>query len=61
VKEIDNNKIVGAVLLDFRAALDMIDPNLLLRMAFQHLPYCGFRAIYLIELRGFSLMEDSLI
>jgi hypothetical protein len=26
-------------------------------MAFQPLPYWGFRAIYLIEHRGFSLME----
>jgi hypothetical protein len=31
LKEIDNMKIVGAVLLDFSAALDIIDHNLLLR------------------------------
>ena len=57
VKEIDNNKIVGAVLLDFSAAFDIIDHNL----AFQPLPYHGFRAIYLIELKGFSFIEASLM
>ena len=30
LKEIDNKNIVGAVLLDFRAAFDIIDHNLLL-------------------------------
>ena len=29
--EMYNNKIVGAILLDFSAAFDIIDPNLLLR------------------------------
>ena len=51
LKEIDNKKIVGAVLLDFSAAFDLIDHNLLLKkrivciMAFQPLPFLGFRAI----------------
>ena len=31
LKEIDNNKIVGAVLLDFSAAFDIIDHHLLLK------------------------------
>ena len=31
LKEIDNKKIVGAVLLDFSAAFDIIDQNLLLK------------------------------
>ena len=31
LKEIDNKKIVGVVLLDFSAALDIIDDNLLLK------------------------------
>ena len=31
LKEIDNKKIVEAVLLDFSATLDIIDHNLLLR------------------------------
>ena len=41
-----NKKIVGAVRLDFSAAFDIIDHNLLLKkhIAFQPLPYCGFRA-----------------
>jgi hypothetical protein len=42
--------IVGAVLLDFSEAFDIID-NLLLKkmcvLAFQPLPYCGFRTIYI--------------
>ena len=60
--DIDNKKIVGAVLLDFSAAFDIIDHSLLLKtVVVQPLPYCGFRAIYLIELKGFSLMEASLI
>ena len=60
LKEIDNTKIVGAVLLDFSAAFDIM----LLRtcvVAFQLLSYPGFRAIYLIELKGFSLIEVSLM
>ena len=43
LKEIDNKKIVGAVLLDFSAAFYIIDHNLLLKkriaMAFKPLPY----------------------
>ena len=31
LKEIDNKKIVGAVLLDFSASFDIIDHNLLLK------------------------------
>ena len=65
LKEIDNKKIVGAILLDFSAAVDIIDHNLLLKnvcvMAFQPLPYHGFWAIYLTELKVFSLMEASLM
>ena len=57
MKYIDNMKIVGAVLLDFSAAFDIFDHDLLLRKCmfygFQPLPYRGFRAIYLIELRVF--------
>ena len=30
-------------------------------MAFQPLPYCGFRAIYLMQLKGIYLMEASLM
>jgi hypothetical protein len=52
LKEIDNKKIVGAVLLDFSAAFDIIYHNLLLKKhvlwLFNLLPYCVFRAIYLI-------------
>ena len=62
MKQIDNKKIVVAVLLDFNAAFDIIDHTLLLCiMAFQPLLYHGFRAIYLIQLRRFSLMETSLM
>ena len=46
LKVIDNKKIVGAVLLDFSAAFDIID-NVCV-MAFQSLPYSGFKAIYSI-------------
>ena len=50
--EIENKKIVGIVLLDFSAAIDIIDHNLLYKkngcMVFQALPYHGFRAIYSI-------------
>ena len=49
--------IVGAVLLDFSAAFDIIDHNMLLRKRM----YCGFSTSamlliqsYLIELRGFN-------
>ena len=45
LKEMDNKKIMRAVVLDFSAAFDII----------------GFSAIHLIELRGFSLMEASLM
>ena len=34
LKEIDNKKIVGAVLLDFSAAFDIIDLNLLLKKTY---------------------------
>jgi hypothetical protein len=37
LKEIDNKKIVGAVLLDFSAPSDIIDHNLLLR---KYMCYC---------------------
>ena len=63
LKEIDNKKIVGDVLLDFSAAVLLTIKRCwknVCVMAFQPLPYCGFRAIYLIELRGF-LMEASLM
>ena len=36
LKEIDNKKIVGAVQLDFSAAFDIIDHNLLLRKHMFH-------------------------
>ena len=49
---------VLAVLLDFSVAFDIIDYNLLLK---KPLPYHGFRAIYFIEHKGFSLMEASLM
>jgi hypothetical protein len=58
LKEIDNKKIVGGAQLDFSADFDIIDHNLLLRksmLAFQPLPYCGFRAIYLISQRIFFI------
>ena len=67
LKDIDNTKIVGALLLDFRAAFDITDHNLLLR---KHMFYSFSTfaisciqsyCIYLIELRGISSMEGSLI
>jgi hypothetical protein len=49
LKAIDNTKIVGAIVLYFSTAFDIIDHNLLLIvMVFQALPYRGFRAIYSI-------------
>ena len=39
LKEIDNKKIVWAVLLDFRAAFDIIDHNLLMKKSRASLYY----------------------
>jgi hypothetical protein len=58
------NKIVGAVLVGFSAAFDIIDHNLLLRtyvMAFQPQLLIYDMVIYLIQLKGFSLMDTSLM
>jgi hypothetical protein len=45
LREIDDRKIVGAVLLDFVVAFDIIDDSLLLekRMALHRLLHCGYR------------------
>ena len=65
LKEIDNNKIVGAVMLDFSEAFDIIDHHLLWKnvcvMDLRPLSYHGLRAICLIEHRVFSLMEASVM
>jgi hypothetical protein len=53
---------MGAFLLDFPAAFEMIDNNLLLEkpvMALHSLLYCGFRVTCLSEYRACSLMEAS--
>jgi hypothetical protein len=60
LKDIDNRDTVEDVLLDFSAAY-IINHNLLLRKHMRNsCPHCGFRDIYLIERKGFSLMEASL-
>jgi hypothetical protein len=52
LKDIDNKRIVGVILLTINCCCKNVCV-----LAFQPLPYCGFRDIYLIELRGSSLME----
>ena len=56
--------IVGAVLSDFIAAIDVIDHKLLLKKltcyGFHHPPSHGWRVIYPIEPRECSSMEASL-
>ena len=62
--QMSDEKIVGAVLLDFSAAFDIIDhvfEKKLCVMAFQPLPCHGFRAINQIQHGVFSLMEASLM
>ena len=51
LKVVDSKKIGGAVLLDFSAAFNVIDHNLLLkkpRYYLHPLPYYGLRVTYLI-------------
>ena len=63
LREIDNKNIVGAVLLDFSAAFDIINHSLLpekhMCYGFTSLLYCGYRVNCLTEHRGRSLMEAS--
>jgi hypothetical protein len=47
LREIDNKKTVGAALLDFSAAFDIIDNGKRYVMALQPLLYCGLRVTYL--------------